>query len=137
MITILLEKIKALLIELKSNIQNISSDVNYYETETKGGLWIDGSQIYRKVIKIDNPELGGTDYKSFNHNITHLDRIISATASAKNSTYFYAPSTLQNQTESNYFWLSWINSTQFQLRTKSITGIEKVCVILEYTKTEV
>ncbi|MBO7131781.1 hypothetical protein J6V85_00755 [Candidatus Saccharibacteria bacterium] len=50
MITILLEKIKALLIELKSNIENIKPTSDYSLSEKKIGTDIDGKDIFMKTI---------------------------------------------------------------------------------------
>lgn len=50
MITILLEKIKALLSELKTNIENIKSSIDYSETEREIGKWIDGTPLFEKTI---------------------------------------------------------------------------------------
>lgn len=50
MITILLEKIKALLTELKTNIENIKPSIDYSTNETEIGTWINNKKIYRKTI---------------------------------------------------------------------------------------
>lgn len=51
MITILLSKIRDLLIELKTNIQNIETSFSYSETEHKIGKWFDGSDVYEIALK--------------------------------------------------------------------------------------
>lgn len=60
MITILLEKIKALLLELKTNIENISFDNDYSLNERYCGLWVDGSKMYQRSFYVDElPDAGG------------------------------------------------------------------------------
>ena len=54
MITILLEKIKALLIELKTNIENIKPNNNYSTNEVEIGTWTDGSKLYKKSYVLAN-----------------------------------------------------------------------------------
>lgn len=53
MITILLEKIKALLTELKTNIENIKPSSDYSLTEQKIGTDTDGADIFMKTIHDD------------------------------------------------------------------------------------
>lgn len=57
MITILLEKVKDLLIELKTNIENIPSESNIiYSTEEKViGKWINGNDLYQKTLVFQAP----------------------------------------------------------------------------------
>ena len=53
MITILLEKIKVLLIELKTNIENLPVGIDIYSTTpTKIAKWIDNSDVYRIVMPV-------------------------------------------------------------------------------------
>ena len=53
MITILLEKIKSLLSELKTNIENIdvNSSNEYSFDEKIIGKWVDGTNVYRKCFR--------------------------------------------------------------------------------------
>ena len=56
MITILLSKIRDLLSELKTNIENIQpgGNIDYSTDEKKIGTWIDGSDLYQKTFFFDD-----------------------------------------------------------------------------------
>ena len=54
MITILLEKIKALLLELKSNIENIKPNSDYSTNELEIGTWVNGEKLYKKSYVLAN-----------------------------------------------------------------------------------
>lgn len=62
MITILLEKIKALLSELKTNIENINTSTEFSTNETIIGKDIDGATLYSKTFVNTTTILSQTDW---------------------------------------------------------------------------
>lgn len=76
MITILLEKIKALLIELKTNIENMPKGGGDYSTdEVECGTWIDGKKIYSKTMEFTTLN-SGDNYKNPPIPMTEIDKFI-------------------------------------------------------------
>ena len=46
--------------QIKYNLGNVKSEVNYSTDEQVIGTWINGKPLYRKVVIIDNPSDGTT-----------------------------------------------------------------------------
>ena len=81
MITILLEKIKALLSELKTNIENLPDRVISFSSDEKiVGTWIDGSPLYSKTFVNNNLIYDVIDsyrvYRVANDNTTNADIVL-------------------------------------------------------------
>lgn len=75
MITILLEKIKALLTELKGNIENINTSIDFSTDEKIIGKWIDNRPLYSKVIIIDHDMSVGSSWVGTGFKIPYMDSI--------------------------------------------------------------
>lgn len=77
MITILLEKIKALLSELKSNIENIKTSIDYSMDEQIVGTWTEDGithDVYRKSFHVK--ELNYSGNYEIVHGITNIKAIL-------------------------------------------------------------
>lgn len=133
MITILLEKIKALLSELKTNIENIKTTIDYSTDEVEIGKWIDGKTLYRKTLTTADMTDGDFDVTSLN-----IDTFVGFDSAS------YLSSN-RNITPINYYRSgSDICVCRYQPANKLITcyigtgmSIYSMFVTILYTKTEV
>lgn len=133
MITILLEKIKALLSELKTNIENMpKGGLDYSLQETEIGTWIDGRKVYRKVIYKESIRDGNV---SIEHGITNLDMIINTSGCVSISPVHM----VLNSRISGSIWLS---ASQYDDTSVDInaggytTGRTNLYLVIDYVKTE-
>lgn len=75
MITILLEKIKALLTELKTNIENINTSIDFSTDEKIIGKWIDNRPLYYKVYVLPNDLSVGSSWVPTGCIVPYADNI--------------------------------------------------------------
>ena len=133
MITILLEKIKVLLSELKTNIENMpKGGLDYSLQETEIGTWIDGRKVYRKVIYKESIRDGNVPIE---HGITNLDMIINTSGCVSISTVHM----VINSQMSGSIWLSapQYNDTNVYINAAGYsTGRTNLYLIIDYVKTE-
>ncbi len=111
--------------------------VSDYDTDEHltGTKWIDGKDIYRKVI--DFGALPNNDFKAVAHGITDLDQIISITGTTKKTAtnlIFTIPFAFTDSLNSVISF--YINTTNIECKTGiDRTDCDATKIILEYTKT--
>ena len=112
-------------------------EVNSYSTsEVKtGDTWIDGKPIYRKVIEIG--ALPNNYYKSVNHNILNLNKVIKLYMIVHISDGTFYQANMQGTT--TLFGGNTVtvrgNTTQIQVATTADYSTHTGYAIIEYTKT--
>ena len=108
------------------------NDCNNYSTSevNTGKKWIDGKDIYRKVIDTGSITSAGT--KNVAHNITNLDKIISFSGySLRNNDNLFRP---MFYTESQAQLQVYADTTNVRIYTSWNPAVDESYVILEYTK---
>lgn len=132
MITILLEKIKALLTELKTNIENIKPTIVYSTNETEIGKWIDGKKLYRKTIYATSTD--DIDLTSL-----HIDKFIGFDYGGsiyKGSNNAYYPITFYQSSSAKctIYYQDGVHLLKFAAGTNPSTSFIYITIL--YTKTE-
>ena len=113
--------------QIKYNLGNVKSEVNYSTDEQVIGTWINGKPLYRKVAVIDNP------YHGMTFSIDNIDEPINASW-----TQVYSPDSVYfsfNGASSPYSSINF-NTTSKNFTISMAGGFDgKFVVIVEYTKT--
>ncbi len=117
---------------IATNKTNLKNATTYSTTETVIGTWIDGSAVYRKVIKWSG-EIPTATETSIPHNITNLKRVISAFMFADSNGRFM-PITSASETPTFVTTLCGWTSTALLVRTSGNWGSREWTIIVEYTK---
>ena len=106
---------------------------SYFTNEIDTGMkWIDGSNIYRKVIEFGS--LPDTTTKSVNHNISNLGQAITITGIATATTGNRLPLPFSHETNMNQCIRLYCNATQVIIGTGQDRSGYIGIVIMEYTK---
>lgn len=107
-----------------SNLHNI-----YSTEETVIGTWVDGKPIYRKVIIINNPNIGTSTY---NIQELNIDELIHSDGNEKNanSNYHIPIMYYINYNQGNWYWIN-----QGILEYTINWEATSIKFTLEYTKT--
>lgn len=72
---------------LQNEVNNLRLNVDYSETEQNtGAKWIDGKDIYKKTINIQNRALQANSSNAYAHGIQNIDLIIKIEAFVKDNT---------------------------------------------------
>lgn len=114
----------------KSNLVSAINEVNskdiYSTTETKIGTWIDGKDIYRKVIN-----LGAFQFTNGLKNVTipntPIETLIKGNWIFKNSNKWYFDYTTPDN-------IQYINATTISVGGNENINCQQFYIILEYTK---
>lgn len=112
------------------SISNVDSKLNYSETESTVGTWIDGKPLYRKVIKITN--YAKNTLTNVNHNIADIDFImiksafVTMNSTGMTRTINYYQSFSQNTVQAGRVQLNYYCN---------VTDYDNLFFIIEYTKT--
>ena len=124
---------------MNTQLGNKQPLVNYSTSEVDTGVkWIDGKTIYRKVIHKSNVEKG---YRQFNHDISNLGTLISATGSisytfSNSARQDFIPNVVADNVTGWGASILNIESVKFALLLgTSYPTTNEVYVVLEYTKT--
>jgi hypothetical protein len=129
--------------EIKAEVDN---GENYQSQEHKIGVWIDGSNIYRKCFSLSKSNfssMGGQRYKAdIPHGVTGLSKVLKASGSVKRNDgqYDMIPTGL---TDSNnaISWGSYIGDISNTILPVIVgegiyNGLQEVDIVFEYTKAE-
>lgn len=122
--------------ELNEKIENVEIADIYYTSEIKTNkIWIDDKPIYRKIVDIGN--LPNNTYKTVEHNIENIDRLVSVSAIVVTSGgyYFNIPFVGTPTIFSNTQIALRANTTHIQVSSTTDTSNYTSYAILEYTKT--
>ena len=113
--------------QIKYNLGNVKSEVNYSTDEQVIGTWINGKPEYRKVVVIDNPSNGMA------FSIANIDEPINAswTQVYANTGVYFSYNSDSSSTSIIYFN---VTSKNFVVQMGgAFSG--KMVVTIEYTKT--
>ena len=107
---------------------------NYSTNETlTGQKWIDGKDVYRKVLQGGSVSAGGTT--NLATGISNLDKVIDAYGFAYDSSGDWFPLSRAHKNSNysiTYYWNA--NGNQFSVETGSDLALTSFIVIVEYTK---
>ena len=108
----------------------INTITSYSTTEKIVGTWLNGENVYRKVI--NTGEISQAD-KSVAHGISNLDKIIKIDGMAISSNGFYMLPRITTGSSQNFVGIK-VSSTNVDIICGSAPIFSDSWVILEYTK---
>ena len=110
----------------------VCEDNVYSTSEKRIGTWVDGKPIYRKVVKITNPQTSNTDYVVVSNVIENLIKLYGY-MKASNGAKFPVP---QTDSDSTYSVVFMTTGGGLRGRFSYINAAPaEVYVVVEYTKT--
>lgn len=119
-----------------SELRTKSTGYEYSKDEQIIGKWIDGRNLYRKVIVVGNIKPNATE-TAMNHGIENMDRVIHMYGSARNidlETRFTVGLPYPGVRSDNITMSLQANSEKIMIYTSKTSSQYSAIVIMEYIK---